>query len=62
MRSGKRAAARLRELFLGEIAFETQVYWHSLRNDPFWNVTEVVQLGQLPYRLRMQRKTSRLML
>jgi hypothetical protein len=60
--SGKRAAARLRELFFGEVPFETQGYRHSLRNDPFWNVTEVVQLGQLPYRLRMQRKTSRLML
>jgi integrase len=25
----------------------------GLRKDPFWNVTEVLQLGQLPYRLRM---------
>jgi hypothetical protein len=50
---GKSATERLREFFLGEIAFKTPGYWQSLRNDPFWNVTEVLQLGQLPYRLRM---------
>lgn len=53
LRSGKSSTARLREFFLGEIAFKTSGYWQSLRKDPFWNVTEVLQLGQLPYRLRM---------
>jgi hypothetical protein len=36
--------------------------WQSLLKGPFWNVMEVLQSGQLPYRLRMQRKASRLML
>ena len=53
LRSGRSAAARLREFFLGEIASKTPGCWQSLRKDPFWNVTEVLQLGQLPYRLRM---------
>jgi len=53
LRLGKSAAARLREFFLGEIAFKTPGYWQSLRKDPFWNVTESLQLGQLPDRLRM---------
>ena len=46
---GKSAAARLREFFL----VKTPGYWQSLRKDPFWNVTEVLQLGQLLYRLPM---------
>ena len=50
LRSGKSSTARLREFFLGETAFKTSGYWPSLRKDPFWNVTEVLQLGQLPYR------------
>jgi hypothetical protein len=45
LRSGKSAAARLREFFLGEIAFKTPGYWQSLRKDPFWNITEDLQLG-----------------
>jgi hypothetical protein len=53
LRSVKSAAARLREFISGAIAFKTSGYWRSLRKEPFWNVTEVPQLGQLPYRLRM---------
>ena len=53
LRSGKSAAARLREFFLGEIALKTPGYRQSLRKDRFWSVTEVLRLGQLPYRLRM---------
>jgi hypothetical protein len=43
LRSGKSAAARLREFLLGEIAFKTPGYWQSLRKDPFWNVTESLE-------------------
>jgi hypothetical protein len=53
LRSCKSAAVRLLEFFLGETAFKTRDYWQSLRMDPFCNVTEVLQLGQLPTRLRM---------
>jgi hypothetical protein len=52
LNSGKSAAARLREFFLGEMAFKTPGYWQGLRNDPFWNLTEVLQSGQLLYGLR----------
>jgi hypothetical protein len=53
LRSVKSAAARIREFNSGEIAFKTPGYWRSLRKEPFWKVTEVPQIGQLPYRLRM---------
>ena len=57
LRSYKSAAARLKEFFLGGIALKTpENFLQSLQKDvsaPPWNVTEVLQLSQLPHRLRM---------